>query len=206
MERRESNYEIMKRQMQVQFASYDMEKMAGEWDLLCLKDCLITEFVGRTYQIHCSSGVITYEEDGVTKEADYNVSMTLFDILSRERHYSAGTFRTSGSFSKVQLATPSRFSGGFFQNSAKFFDQQEQKLIAACEKLGGVPYGKGDVGYRIPLFKDLDLILQFYSSDDEFDAELNLFCDENILQYMHFETMMFMLGHVMERLRTLMEA
>lgn len=205
MDKKESNYEVMKKQMQKKFASYDMETVAEEWGLKQDDIYLYADFVGRSYQMERMTGIITYEENGIQREADYNVSMTLFDILTRKHQYSSGIFKPANSFSKVHLAAPAGSSGGLFQKHVKFFDQKNQELTDACKKLGGIPYGKGDVGYRIPVFKDLDIVIQFYDSDDEFDADLTLFCDNSILQFMHFETMMFMLIHVIERLHEQME-
>lgn len=206
MEKRESNYEIMKRQMQTQFASYDMDKVAKDWELDQMNGYLLTDFVGRSYKINKETGAIYYEEDGQLKEADYNVSMTLFDILTRNRQYPSGRFQSSGSLSTVHLSSSGSSNGGLFKSSKEFFDHKDAELAQACQKLGGTVYGKGDVEYRIPLFKDMDLIFQFWDSDEDFEPELNFFCDSNILQFMHFETMMFMLVHVLERLRDLVKA
>ena len=63
-----------------------------------------------------------------------------------------------------------------------------------------MPFGKSDVGYKLPVFQELSVILQFWSSDDEFEPELKLLCDQNIMSFMKYETMMFMLSHLINRL------
>ena len=84
------------------------------------------------------------------------------------------------------------------------FDQKDEALSAACTKLGGVPGGKGDVAYRIPMFPFLDVMLQYWDSDDEFPASLQLFVDDRMIDFMHYETVWFALSHMMERIKELM--
>ena len=81
------------------------------------------------------------------------------------------------------------------------FDHQEPELARACEKTWRcAPLVKSDVGYKLPVFQELSVILQFWSSDDEFEPELKFLCDQNIMSFMKYETMMFMLSHLINRL------
>ena len=73
-------------------------------------------------------------------------------------------------------------------------------LSAACEKLNGIRTGKGDVAYLIPMFDFLNCQIQFWNSDEEFDASLQIFLDKHMQQYMHYETMYFAVGHLLKRL------
>ncbi len=109
-----------------------------------------------------------------------------------------GKYVSIDSFSGLK-STSGRSS--IFDSAKLEFDHQETKLAHACEKLGGVPFGKSDVGYKLPVFQQLNVILQFWSSDDEFGPELNLMGDQNTMSFMKYETMMFMLNHLMDRLR-----
>lgn len=51
----------------------------------------------------------------------------------------------------------------------------------------------------------LPVILRFRESDDEFPASLQVLVDRNILEYMHYETVMFAIGHLLERVGEEME-
>lgn len=198
MERRGSNYETMKRQMQAKFAASDLSQAAREWELGSEDGYLMLTFAGRPYKIDRVTGVVLFEQDGILREADYNVSMTLFDILTRKRQYASGTLMPVSSFSALHSTTAT--SGSIFDQAARRFDHRGAELSAACERLGGAPYGKGDIGYTLPVFRDLRVAVQFWNSDEEFGPSLTLFCDGNILRYMHYETMMFMLVHILDRL------
>ena len=56
------------------------------------------------------------------------------------------------------------------------------------------------MAYILPVFRDLQIAIQFWDCDDEFPPELSFLCDKNILRFMHFETMMFLLCHVADRI------
>ena len=94
----------------------------------------------------------------------------------------------------------------FFAPTAKTFEHRCSELAAACENLGGISYGKSDVCYLLPVFRDLSVAVSFWDSDDEFGPQLSFLCDRNILCFMHYETMMFLLCHVADRLKELIGA
>ena len=57
----------------------------------------------------------------------------------------------------------------------------------------------------IEMISFLPVILRFWESDDEFPASLQGLVDWNILEYMHYETVMFAIGHLLERVEEEME-
>lgn len=194
--RKESNYEIMKHQMQDVFAQGNLALAAEKWHLDISDEVIYVRFIARDYTINVKSGLILRADNGI--EADYNEAMTLYDILSREPAVTFEKFVSIDFFSGLKST-----SGGssIFDSAKAAFDHQETKLARACEKLGDVPFGKSDVGYKLPIFQKLNVILQFWSSDDEFGPELRLMSDQNTMSFMKYETMMFMLNHLMNRLR-----
>ncbi len=202
MEKRISNYEIMRRRMQESFAAYDMDRIAAEWELEQEDGFLLPVFAGRQYRIDKRSGAVSFETQEGIREADFNVSMTLFDILTRKKQPAAGSLLPVSAFSPMYSS--GQAYGNLFQREAKQFDHRAEALTAACAKLGGQPYGKGDGGGIFPVFKDLQAAVDFWEPDDEFGPQLNLFCDANALCYMHYETLMYMLLHIVERLRELL--
>jgi len=109
-----------------------------------------------------------------------------------------------GSLSTIQGGSMKREGDGLFGRYEAEFDQRDEALSEACAKLGGVPEGKGDVAYRIPMFPFLNVMLQYWDSDDEFPASLQLFVDDKIIDFMHNETVWFALSHMLERIKGLM--
>lgn len=54
-------------------------------------------------------------------------------------------------------------------------------------------------------FSFLPVILQYWDGDEEFPASLKFMFDEHILEYMHYETLFFMMEHILKRMKELME-
>ena len=71
----------------------------------------------------------------------------------------------------------------------------------ACKALSGKKLEKGDVAFELALFPFLPVIIRFWEADDEFPASLQVLADKNILDYMHYETLMFALTHLFSRLK-----
>ena len=195
---KQNNYEIMKHKMQTEFASHDLDAVQKEWELESDGEALALTFLGRPYRIDRRSGAVLWDLNGCVREADYNVSMTLFDILTRPRQQASGEMAPISALSTVHSATVP--AGSFFDRTAKRFEHRCEALKAACERLGGIPCGRGDVSYLLPVFRDLLVAVRFWDADEEFGPELSFLCDGNILRFMHFETVMFLLCHVAERL------
>ena len=198
---KQNNYEIMKHKMQREFASRDLDAVRKEWELESDDAALTLTLLGRQYRIDRRSGAVLWDFNGTSREANYDVSMTLFDILTRPRQQASGEMMPISALSTVHTATVP--TGGFFDRTAKRFEHRCAALSAACERLGGIPYGRGDVSYLLPVFRDLCVAVRFWDSDEEFGPELSFLCDGNILRFMHFETMMFLLCHLSERLTEL---
>lgn len=92
-------------------------------------------------------------------------------------------------------------NNGFFQNTADFFNGKIPELRNACLTLSGKELKKGDIAFELELFPFLPVIIRFWEADDEFPANLQILVDRNILDYMHYETLMFALTHLFHRLK-----
>lgn len=64
----------------------------------------------------------------------------------------------------------------------------------ACQNLSGRKLAGGDVAYELDMFPFLPVIIRFWESDEEFPASLQILTDKNMLDYMHYETLMFALS------------
>lgn len=59
------------------------------------------------------------------------------------------------------------------------------------------------MAYQLWLFPFLPVILRFWDADEDFPASLQVLLDQNTLDFIHYETLMFALSHLMQRLRQL---
>ena len=99
----------------------------------------------------------------------------------------AGSFRELNE--KYPAADPLRFPG------------YPEKLKKACLALGGIELPMGELSFQVPLFDFLPVMVQFWSSDDEFPAVFKLMWDENVLQFLRFETVCYAARFLVNRLQ-----
>lgn len=183
---------------------YDQEKMIQKFGLAHDDDFLYIYFFNRKYRIDRRSGQVSWSKDAFqTKEpADYNEAMTIYDVLcySKDDCHLAHEWANVGNLGGVKGGSLKK-GGSFYQSAGEHFAGKTAALGRACEKLGGKKLEKGDVAYELQLFPFLPMVLRFWDADEDFPASLQMLVDKNILDYMHFETLMFALGHLLRRLR-----
>ncbi|MEH2957426.1 DUF3786 domain-containing protein [Candidatus Merdisoma sp. JLR.KK006] len=199
-----SNYEIAKRKTQKQFYQYNHEEIAGKLRIPLENGYLYLKFLNRSYRVHCQTGCVEWSENDFAdvKEADFNEVMTIYDILcySKKGAAPSNEFALIQRLSSVQNAASYAGEGSFKKDEA-FFDGKAELLVQALERLNGKPYVKGDVSFRIPVFQSLDVIFSFWNSDEDFPAQIQFLCDKNTLQYMHYETIWYLISHIIGRIK-----
>ncbi len=201
---KKSNYLIMRDQMKLEFLKYDQQAMIDKFYLDADDEFIYITMLRRPHRISRTTGTVEWSDDGfaTVTEADYNVSMTIFDVLCKSApdcSY-AGVFRSVHSIGK-QLHVASAPGGEFFRQSAQAFAADPEKLHDACRALGGKKYFAGDIAYMLPLFDFLPIVFQYWLADDEFEADIKFLWDENTLDFMHFETTFYASGYILGRLK-----
>jgi hypothetical protein len=160
-------------------------------------------FVERKYRIRRSTGTITWSEDGfrTETEAGYNEVMTIYDVLcySKENCMLAGTFCPPNMLRGIVQSIGGNSS--FFQREADQFSGKTDILSKAVNEIGQKANLKGDIAATIRVFDFMSIAIQYWDADEEFPAVLKFMVDENIQDFMHFETVMFMLSHVLHRIK-----
>ena len=202
-----SNYEVTRNSMQKKYLEYDQQKMIEKFGLKNSEEYLFMNFAGQECRISRTNGKVEYysNEENSWIHAGFNASMTIFDVLC----YSKPDCRPSGKFVSLNalrgLMVASAPGSDMFARDAARFAGKCAQLEEACESLGGTPEKVGDVSYKILLFDFMDVILQFWDGDEEFAPVLRVLWDENILDYMHYETTFYATSHLFERLKKLAE-
>lgn len=199
-----NNYETMRDQMRPYFLTFDQQEMIRKFDLRHDKNYLYIRFCGRPYRIGRNTGIVEWSEDGFATcvEGNYNESMTIYDVLcySKPDCRLSGEFSASGSLKGTVYTGANAGTDMVATRIGKFFNENTDRLAEACVALGGIPEGKGDVAYRIPLFDFLPVRFAFWQADEDFPAEIRMLWDSNILQFMHYETIWFAAGHLLTRI------
>lgn len=202
-----SNYEIMRNQMRREFIKYDQTKMIRKYSLKSDKEYIYIDFVLRHYRINRRNGIVEWSKDHfeTTVEADYNESMTIYDVLC----YSKDNCSLYGNYCPVNMlkgiVKSATLGESMFQKAADEFNGKLKELEFACSILGEKINIKGDMAAKLYPFSFLPIIIQYWEADDEFPANLKFMFDENILEYMHYETIFFMMGHLVTRIKEVME-
>jgi len=203
MEERISNYEITKKRVQKDFLKYHQEKMIQKFSLKADENYLYINFISHLYRINRKTGYLEWSEDNFETcvEGDFNEALTIYDLLcdSKDNCRAANDYINLGSLSALQSSSK-KLGDGLFGDKEKLFDHKEETFSKVCEKLGGIKAGKGDVAYEIPLFDFVSCRIQFWNSDDEFEAQLQIFMDKNILDFIRYETVWYAVGHLIKRL------
>lgn len=204
-----SNYEITKRRVQSEFLKYDQEKMIRKFALNFDENYLYIKFIGHFYRIHRNTGFLEWSEDDfeTCTEGDFHEALTIYDLLcdSKEHCHAAGAYINLKSLSALQAGSK-KLGDGLFEGEGKLFDGKDEIFCGICEKLGGIKKGKGDVAYEIPLFDFLPCMIQFWNSDEEFEASLQVFMDKNVLDFIRYETVWYAVSHLMKRLKEELES
>ena len=199
-----SNYEKMKNAMAESFLHYDQGEMIRKFSLQADPNYLYMTFVNRPYRIDRQNGCVQWLDVSLEAphEADYNEAMTIYDVLcnARDNAHLAGDFVNINALTGLQTGNLSE-NGSFFQRTADSFQGKTAQLACACEALSGVKIDHGDAAYRLELFPFLPVILRFWDADEEFPPSLQILADQNTLDYMHYETLMFALGHLFRRIK-----
>ena len=198
-----SNYEITKKRVEAEFSGYDHEKIAKKLDLKIDKDYVYIIFLGSEYRVNRISGLTEkITSPNTFEEADFNTVLTIYDILcdSKEGASPSGEYTFINNLSKVQNAA-SYAGEGFFKQHEDYFAQHMDRLEKNCLRIGGIPFGKGDISYKIPVFKDLCIVVAFWEADEDFPPQLQIKPDTNTLDYMRYETIWYMAGCLVAELR-----
>ncbi len=193
----------MRNQMRSEFVKYDQEKMIRKFSLRHDDEYLYIEFLGHDYRINRRTGIVEWSDDNflTCTEADFNESMTLYDLFccSKDELHLSGKYCSVYMLKgTVQSSGP---GGNMFQQAANEFTGKTQELQQACLHFGQTSPIKGDAAAILYPFTFFPVILQYWDADDEFPANLKFMFDENAQDYMHFETLFYLMGHILRRIR-----
>lgn len=200
---KQSNYELMKERMQGHFLEFDQNAMIQRFGLQHDTGYLYIRFVGRLYRIDRKTGRVQWSEDGFCHGMDgnFNEAMSIYDLLCCSKE----GCRLSGEFGVLRGSIAGGPGGELFSPQAGGFQGKTQALCSACQALGGVAEGKGDVAYRLPVFDCLPVRLSFWEADEDFPPALQFQWDRNTTDFIHFETTFYVISHLLTRIRERME-
>lgn len=200
MAEKTDNYQRSRDRAQGVFLGYDQRALIETWHLEHDPAALYVPFLGQRYRVDRKTGRVT-RADG--QEAGYEETLSIFDLLCHQSPVKT----VSGRFAPVNSLRGRPAIGvttDFHTGAAARFDRERDAFCRACLCLGAAPVKLGDLGFSFPVFGELEVRLKFYESDEEFPASLTLLWDENMLQYVFYETVFYIAGYLLERIQAQM--
>ena len=192
-----NNYEKMLSDACRRFTTYGMALLARRPGVEDLGEVLRTCFLGETVLLRKKNGQITVGG----RMADFGETLSILDWLcdGKPDAKAAKVYCTVGSLPGVYVGGSGlTISGGTL---AKRIDAAPRQFCAACEAMGGREVALGDLGFEIPVFPGLSAQLKFYHGDEEFPPQLTFLWDQNILQFVRYETVYYIAGCLSMRLQ-----
>lgn len=201
-----NNYEITLLEARKLFLCFPQEKMIEKLSLRHDDDYIYIEMLDQLHRIDRNTGVVEWlDEKNVPHEADFNASLSIYDILCYSQPNAALTGQYAPINSVANNYHTGNLGGSIFDACAPVFSDHSDLLEKALIALGGVKEGKGDIAYRINMFPFLPVQIQFWEADEDFPASLQIHWDLNTLQFLRYETSYYATGHLLRRLRRLIE-
>ena len=197
-----SNYDKQVQMARGLFMKHDQEDMIQKYSLKHDKDYLYLIFMGDRYRISRETGEVevSNETDTFTSCSNFNIIMTFYDILC----YPKGIPLLANEWCPLySLQATMSSPDANLQNYADIFAGHPDRLWQACQKLGGARLSisaGADVYCQFDLFPFFPIQFRFWDADDEFPAKIQLLWDRNSLMFMHFETLYYVMGPLLDKL------
>ena len=208
MTNQKSNYEIQTQKALILFPKWNHEKIAKKFNLELDEHYLYINFIGQKYRLNRQNGSIQYlSKNNTYINATYNEVMSILDLFdySKEHSHLSGNWCTPNSLKGVVNVGNVGGKNTMFKKYETLFSNNINLLSKACEKLGGQKINEADVGYIINIFDFLPVKFLFFEEDCDFPPEIKFLWDENVLDYIRFETTFFAFSHLLHRIAEVIE-
>ncbi len=198
------NYALAQENARRYFLAYDQKTFQYRKGVCVTDSFFCLPFLDYNAKISKQTGCVTLLSPGEEeKEAGYGEALSIYDWLCDQKPGAV----PSGEYCPVHSLPGVMVRGkGLTMTGGKlpaFWDTHPDALHQSCLIMGGEPIELGDMGYKLPLFSDLSVLLKFYHSDEDFPPSLTLLWDKNILDFIKYETVYFVAGCLFHRLREL---
>ena len=179
------------------FLEYDFEKLCRHPNITAREQGMTFSFLGQECYVNRETGHILL--DG--HPANFSQSLTVYDWLCDRK----ANATAANQFCSVNSLPGVLVSGGTLGISgdsiAPKISQNPAKFLEICHSLQGKRVSGGDLSVVIYPLPDLPVLLKFYDGDDEFPPTLSILWDVNILQFIRYETVYYLAGCLLARLR-----
>ena len=184
------------------FLGYSQEKMIARFHLRADPDFLFVPFFDSVYRIARETGQVWTEQ---MQPASPAACLTIYDMLCRHEPLPelAHSWRTTNTLPGTAQSNPSDVR--LNRAAAQTFSENPAALCRACQNLGGKRFPVGDVAYEFLVFPWFPVVFQLFLGDEEFPSSLQFLWDAYALQFLHYETLYYVMDCLIAGLRTQIE-
>lgn len=199
-----SNYDRQLVRAKEGFLTYDPDAMAEIFSLKKDSHYLYIPFFGTEHRISLKSGDVEFFENRQWSLADFNAHLSIFDAICRSEKGILGHELATLNHVKG-MVHPGVSEDQLYRGYIAYFTGKKELLKKAAESLGAEAFPVGDIAFTIPIFPFLPMTFQYWEEDEEFPCQLRILWNENILQFVTYETMWYIAGAFFKRLTAAME-
>ncbi len=201
------NYAIQARQARRLFLGYDQEHLIEKFGLEADADYLYLPFLDLHYRIHRRTAAVEKQEgDGPYVDGgSFNEVMTIFDALCWSKEDRRLTGRWVSTAALGSMFHSGSLAGSMYAGMMDHIASREDALERVFQRMGGVRMEVGEPGYRIPVFPFFPVYVQYWRGDDEFPASLRFLWDENTGDFLHYETLYYLMSFFLQRVVDLLD-
>lgn len=200
------NYALSQENARKHFLQFDQNQIGSRPDVTVTEDTFSFPFLGSTASVSRKTGAVTIEDQKhICRQADFSQAFTVYDWLctSEKNAQPANEYCPVHALPGVVVRGKGlSMTGGTLP---ALIDQKPQIFSQACEAIGAVPVDLGDIGWKIPLFPRIFVLVKFYYSDEEFPASMTILWDKNILKFIKYETVYYAADCLLEEIRRNMD-
>lgn len=215
-----TGYEVICGKWRETFTNYDPERAVKALNLKADETHLYLTYFDTAYRLSLSDGVlekavpkaelpqeeragigVVFREkqysEGFSSELFFNEAMAIYHLLT----YIKENPRKEGAYAPADRITRSGNAPDPLSDSfSKEFSGKCEELKKAAESMGAVFVGKGDVAFEVRPFPGVPLRLEFWDADEDFPAQVQIFVNENITDFIHYETIGCLISDLFEKL------
>ena len=179
------------------FLRHDQKELVRKYRLEADSAAIYVRYCGSRYAIDRMTADVTGPDGEAAGPA---VTLAIFDMLchSERAFVPAGEWRTTNMLPGCGQSNPD--DAVLNQRLTGRFEARAEALREACRRLGGRPFPIGDVAWELPVFDWLPVVFQFWIGDEEFPSSVRFLWDRDTLQFLHYETLYYIMGHVLTAL------
>ncbi|MBQ6799158.1 MAG: DUF3786 domain-containing protein [Oscillospiraceae bacterium] len=179
------------------FLRHDQTALLRKYRLEADAGAIYVRYCGERYAIDRLTANVTASDGTAAGPA---VTLTVFDMLCHTEQAFApvGEWRTTNMLPGCGQSNPDDTL--LNRRLTARFEENTEAIREACRRLGGKPFPVGDVAWELPVFDWFSVVFQFWLGDEEFPSAVRFLWDKSTLQYLHYETLYYIMGHILQTL------